>query len=174
VTVESVAVTEERRIWMLTAFRNFLAELTGSDDSRGFGEDDHRLAAAALLYHVIAVDGEVAESERERLHDLLKTRYGLDADATEDLIREAARADEEAVDFYRFTSVLKSRLDEIDREQIVAMMWDLVYADGRLTEFEDNVIWRVADLLGVSGRARLRLKKIVQSGGQASVEPSEA
>lgn len=159
---------------MLTVFRNFLAELAGGDADRGFSEDDHRLAAAALLYHVIAVDGEVAESERLRLHDLLKGRYGLDSDAADDLIRAAAKADEEAIDFYRFTSVLKTRLDEIDREQIIAMMWDLVYADGRLTEFEDNVIWRVADLLGVSGRARLRLKKIVQSGGQASAEVSEA
>lgn len=152
---------------MLSVFRNFLAELTGGDTDKQFGEDDHRLAAAALLHHVIAVDGDVAEAERQRLHELLQARYGLDADATEDLIREAAKADEEAVDFYRFTSVLKSRLEEVDREHIVAMMWDLVYADGRLTEFEDNVIWRVADLLGVSGRARLRLKKIVQSGGNA-------
>jgi uncharacterized tellurite resistance protein B-like protein len=159
---------------MLSVFRNFLAELTGRDAESGFDEDDHRLAAAALLYHVVAVDGEVAESERTRLHELLKGRYGLDGDAAEDLIRAAAKADEEAVDFYRFTSLLKTRLDEAGREQIVAMMWDLVYADGQLTEFEDNVIWRVADLLGVSGRVRLRLKKIVQSGGQASVEPSEA
>ncbi|BCP56053.1 hypothetical protein K32_46700 [Kaistia sp. 32K] len=161
---------------MLSVFRNFLAELTGGGTDKGFGEDDHRLAAAALLHHVVAVDGEVTESERQRLHDLLQNRYGLDADATEDLMRAAEKADDEAVDFYRFTSVLKTRLDEIDREQIVAMMWDLVYADGRLTEFEDNVIWRVADLLGVSGRARLRLKKIVQSGGNvvADIAPQES
>jgi len=153
---------------MLNVLRNFIAEWTGgSTPDRQFGEDDHRLAAAALLYHVVAVDGEVAEAERERLHELLKARYGLDEEATEKLVRAAVEADDEAVDFYRFTSVLKAQLDEIDREQIVAMMWDLVYADGRLTEFEDNSIWRVADLLGVSGRSRLRLKKIVQSGGSA-------
>ena len=28
------------------------------------------------------------------------------------------------------------------------MMWELVYADGQVTEFEDNVVWRAADLLG--------------------------
>jgi uncharacterized tellurite resistance protein B-like protein len=80
-------------------------------------------------------------------------------------MREAATADQEAVDLYRFTSVLKDNLEEIDREHIVAMMWDLVYQDGTLHEFEDNVIWRVAELLGVSSRARIRLKKVVQSGG---------
>lgn len=162
---------------MLNVLRNFIAELTGGETpARSFGGDDHRLAAAALLYHVVAVDGEVAEAERVRLHELLKARYGLDEAATDDLVRAAVEADDEAIDFYRFTSVLKAKLDEIDREQIVAMMWDLVYADGRLTEFEDNAIWRVADLLGVSGRARLRLKKIVQSGGNAidGLDPSKA
>lgn len=161
---------------MLTALRNFIAELTGETPARPFGDGDHRLAAAALLYHVVAVDGEVAEAERVRLHELLKTRYGLDEEATDQLMRAAVEADDEAVDFYRFTSVLKAQLDEIDREQIVAMMWDLVYADGRLTEFEDNAIWRVADLLGVSGRARLRLKKIVQSGGSAveTLDPTQS
>jgi uncharacterized tellurite resistance protein B-like protein len=33
-----------------------------------------------------------------------------------------------------------------------------VYADGNVTEFEDNVVWRAADLLGVSSRDRLDLK----------------
>lgn len=156
---------------MLKVFRNFIAEWTGEAPARQFVEDDHRLAAAALLYHVVAIDGDVAESERARLRELLQARYGLDDAATDTLVRAAAQADDEAIDLYRFTSVLKTRLDEVDREHIIAMMWDLVYADGRLTEFEDNAIWRVADLLGVSGRARLRLKKIVQSGGSAVDTP---
>jgi uncharacterized tellurite resistance protein B-like protein len=38
------------------------------------------------------------------------------------------------------------------------MMWELVYADGNVTEFEDNVVWRASDLLGISSRDRLELK----------------
>jgi uncharacterized tellurite resistance protein B-like protein len=37
-------------------------------------------------------------------------------------------------------------------------MWELVYADGQVSEFEDNVVWRAADLLGVSSRDRIDLK----------------
>jgi uncharacterized tellurite resistance protein B-like protein len=44
------------------------------------------------------------------------------------------------------------------------MMWSLVYADGKVHEFEDNVIWRVAELLGVSSQARMRLKRSVRDG----------
>ena len=45
------------------------------------------------------------------------------------------------------------------------MMWELVYADGQVSEFEDNVVWRAADLLGVSSRDRIDLK---HRGGRAS------
>jgi hypothetical protein len=49
-------------------------------------------------------------------------------------------------------------VDEGGRLRIVEMMWELVYADGQVNEFEDNVVWRAADLLGVSSRDRIDLK----------------
>ena len=54
-------------------------------------------------------------------------------------------------------------VDEAGRLRIVEMMWELVYADGQVSEFEDNVIWRAADLLGVSSRDRIDLKHRVAS-----------
>jgi uncharacterized tellurite resistance protein B-like protein len=71
----------------------------------------------------------------------------------------------EAVDLYRFTSLLNRALDEDGRLRIIEMMWELIYADGRVNEFEDNVVWRVADLLGVSTRERVELRQQV-SGQQ--------
>jgi uncharacterized tellurite resistance protein B-like protein len=147
---------------MIDAIAKFFSDLSGGDNPRSFSEDDHRLAAAALLYHVIAVDGMVSAEERTLLADLLMRRFGLDISAAETLVAEAETADHEAVDLYGFTSVLKRKLDEADRERIVEMMWKLVYADGALHEFEDNVIWRVAELLGVSSQARIRLKQAVR------------
>jgi len=48
---------------------------------------------------------------------------------------------------------------------MVEMMWQMVYADHQVTEFEDNLIWRAADLLGVSSRDRIELRRRV-AGGQ--------
>jgi uncharacterized tellurite resistance protein B-like protein len=41
------------------------------------------------------------------------------------------------------------------------MMWEMVYADGQVGEFEDNLIWRAADLLGISARDRIELRRRV-------------
>ena len=147
---------------MLSAIKQFLAELTGSPEPRKFGDDDQRLAAAALLFHATAIDGVVSEEERSKLRQLLKLRFGLDDDDADELAAAAEAADNEAVDLYSFTSVLMRRLDEAGRERIVEMMWELVYADGKVHEFEDNLIWRTAELLGVSSQTRIRLKQAVR------------
>ena len=92
------------------------------------------------------------------LADLLMRRFKIDADGAEELIGAARDADNEAVDLYGFTSLLKRRLDQAEREKLVEMMWKLVFVDGKVHEFEDNLVWRVAELLGVSSQARIRLE----------------
>ena len=74
------------------------------------------------------------------------------------MIASATRAEGEAVDLYHFTSVIMRSVNEEGRLRIIEMMWELVYADGQVSEFEDNVVWRAADLLGISSRDRLDLK----------------
>ena len=41
------------------------------------------------------------------------------------------------------------------------MMWEIIYADGRVSEFEENVIWRASDLLGISSRERIEIGRRV-------------
>lgn len=149
---------------MISALKQFLADLTGGEErEETIGEDRCRLAAAALLFHVVAIDGVVKDEEKATLRDLLKQRFELsDADVNE-LMVAAEAADKEAVDLYSFTSVLKQQLEVADRERIVEMMWTLVFADGNVHEFEDNLVWRAAELLGVSSQARIRLKQAVRA-----------
>src|SRR5262249_32909980 len=126
-----------------------------------FGEKDLRRAAAALMVHVASLDGDLTDAKRDKLHAILEAQYGLDRAATDELIAEATQDDREAVDFYHFTSLLMRTLDEAGRLRIVEMLWEMVYADGNVTEFEANVMWRVADLLAVSSRDRIALRERV-------------
>jgi uncharacterized tellurite resistance protein B-like protein len=77
------------------------------------------------------------------------------------LVAEATAAEQEAIDLYKFTAQLNRSLDETGRARIVEMMWQIAYADGGVTEFEDNLIWRAADLLGVSRDERIALRERV-------------
>ena len=64
------------------------------------------------------------------------------------MVAEATEAEHEAIDLYHFTSLINRALDEDGRRRVVEMMWEIAYADGRVDDFESNLIWRVADLLG--------------------------
>src|SRR5207237_9788728 len=128
------------------------------------------LAAAALLIHASTIDGTMSGPEGDKLRVVLKSRFALDDAATDELIDIGTLAEHEAVDLYHFTSLINRTLDEPGRLGIVEMMWEVVFADGRVTEFEDNLMWRVADLLGVSSRDRIALRQRVagektESGG---------
>jgi uncharacterized tellurite resistance protein B-like protein len=147
---------------MFDSLKNFIAEVAGPEPpARSFGEEDYRLAAVASLIHVANVDGQTDLAERRRLKSIIAERFGLDAKAASELIAMAEQSDREAVDFYHFTSVLKRVLDDDGRQKIVEMLWDIAFADGVVHEFEENTIWRIAELLGVSTRDRVLLRQRV-------------
>ncbi len=156
---------------MLDDLRRFFAELIADRKPQDqFAENDYRRAAAALLVHIATLDGDLTEAKRGKLHAILEREFALAPAATDELIAEAAADDREAVDFYHFTSLIMRTLDEAGRLNIVEMLWEMVYADGRVTEFEANVMWRVADLLAVSSRDRIALRERVaaaQGAGEA-------
>jgi uncharacterized tellurite resistance protein B-like protein len=159
---------------MLDSLRSFFSELTGTPrEQRRFEDNDYRLAAAALLIHALSVDGEISPVERRKLHAVVKYRFELDDTATDELISEATVIEGESVDLYRFTSLLGRSLDEEGRRRIIEMMWELIYADGRANEFEDNLVWRVADLLGVSARERIELRRQVAGEADAGADVKE-
>jgi len=153
---------------MLDALKNFINELTGDAPSaKGFEAADYQLAAAALLVHIASIDGEFDDDERVRIQQLVEARFGLSPETARQLIEAAWESEREAVDLYRFTSVLKRRLDAEGRLAVVGMLWDMAHADGAVHEFEENVVWRVAELLGVSTRDRVLLRREVRESLEA-------
>ncbi|KYH02346.1 TerB family tellurite resistance protein [Bradyrhizobium sp. DOA1] len=154
---------------MLDGLRQFIADIVApQDQDRAFGDSDYRLAATALLVHVISLDGQPTATEQRKLHGLIESHFGLDRGTADRLIADATQVEGEAVDLYHFTSVIMRSLDEDGRKRIVQMMWELVFADGQVSEFEDNVVWRASDLLGISQRDRIELKHAIaeRAGGQ--------
>lgn len=148
---------------MLDGLRQFIADIVApnADSERSFDDTGYLLAATALLVHVVSLDGEPSPIERRKLHSLIESRFKLDPGTADRLIASATLVEGEAVDLYHFTSVIMRSVNEEGRLRIIEMMWELVYADGRVSEFEDNVVWRAADLLGISSRDRIDLKRRV-------------
>ena len=122
------------------------------------GGDDPRVAAAALMYHVIDADGDRRDDERAALKQMISQTYGLSGDDLAGVLEAGELAEREAVDLYAMTSVIRRELDSQERLTFVGILWEVVFADGHLHELEDNIVWRIADLIGVDGRDRVLLR----------------
>jgi uncharacterized tellurite resistance protein B-like protein len=164
---------------MLAEIKRLFAELhLGGKHPSHFDADDCRVAATALLVHVATLEHDLAGPARQKLAALIKVRFALTDALTDELIEAAVAADRDAVDFYHFTHLLMGCLDEKGRLRVVEMLWEMALADGAVTEFEDHMIWRIADLLAVSSRDRITLRQ--QAAGQgvagqmAGPEPDKA
>lgn len=143
---------------MLDQIRRLLGSFDPARSPRR-GIDDPRVAAAALLVHVAEADGAFSEEECGRLRTLLREKFAIGEREAAALVAEGRRADAEAIDLYGFTSVLMSRMDEGERLRFVDLLWSLIYADGEIHELEDNLAWRICELLGVSTEERMAAKR---------------
>ncbi|MBW6423941.1 TerB family tellurite resistance protein [Rhizobium sp. XQZ8] len=158
---------------MLDRIQAFLHTLTAPHHTEDFAPDDPRVAFVALCFQVMEADGNVSEKEQQRFRELLRERYDLTEDRLKALIEVGREAGSEAVDYYRFTTDLRRHLlNEDDRVELLGILWDIVYADGQRSEIEDHVIWRIADLLGVSARDRVLQRQ--QAAARSTVADDQA
>ena len=139
----------------------------GVDDNAGRFKDLHEeelmIASAALLINAGTIDGNFDGAEKRKVKARLQRRFDLSPEELKRLFKEAVAEERDAVDLYRFTKVLCRELDQDGRKRIVEMLWEVVMADGVIDEFESNLVWRVAELIGVSTRDRVTLRKMVEA-----------
>ena len=148
---------------MLKKLRKFLLNASETNQPEAlFDASDQQVAQAALMFHVIAADGMVYDEEKAKLRQVLESNYMLTKAESDQLFEEAKRADREAIDLYGFTSILKRKLSEEERLELVKNLWQMVYADGEIHELEDNVVWRIAELLAIDKRDRMEMKRDVR------------
>jgi uncharacterized tellurite resistance protein B-like protein len=153
---------------LFAAIKSLVGELAGGGaPAGGFSDGDVRVSCAALLVHAAAIDGAVSDVERDKLAVLLRQRFDLDDAAVAELVEQAIDAEQKAIDLYQFTHRINRALDENGRLRMIEMLWTVAYADGVISEFEDNLNWRVADLLGVSSTERIALRQRVAAASSA-------
>ena len=145
---------------MFDRFKAFLNDLTGDirRDHESAPLDDPRIAAAALLFHVMDADGIRDRAETEQARRLISDTFDVAGPELDRILSAGEEADAEAVDLYAFTSVINRHLDRDAKTDFVSILWEMVFADGEQHEMEDNVVWRIAELIHVEREERIGLR----------------
>lgn len=133
--------------------------------------EEYHVAAAALMVEAARSDGAYSEAERALIGRVLADRLDLAEEEAARLLESGEAAQDGAVELFKFTHALKTSLDAKARIGLIEMLWEVVYADGRLDAFEDRLVRRVAGLLHVPDQdrshARQRVLARMEAKGQA-------
>lgn len=134
----------------LKTFLNSLGTETAKSEP-----DETAVAIVALALHVIHADGVVEERENQVLESEIRNYFNLSKGEYDEMLAAAKQQEERAIDLFRFTSRINRALDERQKTEFIGLLWQIVHADDQRNELEDHLVWRIAELIGVSGRVRI-------------------
>ena len=121
-----------------------------------------RMATAVLLIDVARADHVFDESEYARVLQLIESHFELTPEQADELINAAGEEADDMVSLYEFTQLLNQNLNEEEKAHIIALLWQVAYADGQLDKYEDSLVLKISDLLYVSRGRVMRLKHDAQ------------
>lgn len=107
------------------------------------------LSTALLLLELARADFAFDDIELARVRELLQARYGLDADAVDTLLTQARDKARLSVSLHEFTGTLHNTLDAEGKRELITMLWQVAWADGRIDKYEEHLLRRLVDLLHI-------------------------
>lgn len=131
--------------------------------------DPVRLATAAVLLEIAHADGQFQAAEDGDVVGYLKRAFALDDESARDLLAAADDIRKNTIDYFAITNYLRKSCSLRERIDIVKAMWRIVYADGRLSDNENYLVRKLADLLGLEHHVMIDAKVAVlaERGQQA-------
>ena len=124
-------------------------------------DQEGRMACAALMTRAAWLDGTLDKVEDNALRDLMMKRFEISPDEADEILKAAADDLDTSNDLYRYTKDLRDNFDADERLKLIEMIWEVVYADGVLHDFEATLMRRLAGLLYVDDRDSGEAKKRV-------------
>lgn len=132
---------------MIERLKKMFSDTAGK--ARPGHENDIALSVAALMVEVMLMDGRLDAAEHSVISALLQHRFGLaESDAAQLIKRATAKADK-AHDLYQFTSQIIKAYPINERSDIIRELWRVALADGHVDAYEEQLIRRIAELIGV-------------------------
>jgi uncharacterized tellurite resistance protein B-like protein len=133
-----------------------------SNNSAGDRQSRITVAACVLLLEMARADDDFARSELDRIRELLKNDLDVPPEEIDTILAIAQRKQEEATDLWSYTNLINENFDKTEKQRLIEMIWEIAYSDGRLDQYEDHLVHKIANLLHVPHSdliaAKLRIK----------------
>lgn len=119
-----------------------------SSEPNGSGHDV-RMATCVLLLEMAQTDGEFKDVEREKIFAILRDEYGLTDKEADEFAATAEDELKKSLDLWKFTNLINDNYSREEKVRVVELVWRIIYADGKLDQYEDYLIHKLAVLLDI-------------------------
>ena len=120
--------------------------------------DPLRLATAAVLLEIAYADGEFTPAEDGDVVGYLQSAFALNEGEARDLLGAANELRSRTIDYFAITNFLRKNASLAERIDIVKTMWRVAYSDRKLTDYENYLVRKLADLLGLEHHVMIDAK----------------
>ena len=154
---------------MLAKFGNWIKDFSADETAGPAADTEWAKTLAGLLVEAAMADGDLDADERAQIAVALEEQLDLTADEVSGIIDSAVTAQADRIEIHGLTRAIRADADAEERIAIMERAWMVVLADGRLHDYEAQLMRRLAGLLYVddidSGRAAKRARARLSQDG---------
>lgn len=137
---------------MIDIVKNFFIKPTTAETTTGQPTTTHdiQVAVCALCIEIARIDEKFTQQELDTLLSILIKKYNLSSDNAEALMAVADQELEDSVDLWQFAQLINENYAIDEKLEIIEMLWQIVYVDGKMDEHEHYLMNRLSSLLRLS------------------------
>ncbi|MEL0185443.1 MAG: TerB family tellurite resistance protein [Hyphomicrobiales bacterium] len=139
--------------------KNLFKKESSKSDTVSFEPNELQIAVSKILVRTAKIDDEFHILEEQKILELLTKYFSLNDEDSKNLLELGISEEKSATDLYAYTNTIKKSLELSERKKIIEMMWQIIVTDDNFDPYENNLVWRVAELIGISTRERVQIKK---------------
>ncbi len=154
---------------MLSVFRKLFEG--GGEGERaarpGSSRDRIRTATCVILLEAATADETFSREEREKITGALKKKFSMTDAEAEELIASSVAERKDATDLWHFTNIINQSLSNDEKYEIMELVWEVIYSDGTLDQFENYVARKLLNMLNIDHSKFIELKLKAKSAAGA-------
>jgi len=112
--------------------------------------DDHLMLISGMLVEAAAIDGKIDTDELSKIKKSLIHFFEINEEKSSFIVKKCLEKANEPNSLYYFTSKINKEFEYEKKIKLLEILWEIILADGKIHDFETNMVRRLSGLLYVS------------------------
>ena len=143
-------------------FQNLFNSLFQEAESTSQNEHDDKIATSVLFLELAYADFNVTPEEEENIYSNLQKFFNLPKGEVEEIINIAKEKRNDRNDIWIFTNQIKKDFSRERKIKIIELLWQLVFSDGKMDKYEEALMRKISNLLGLTHGEMIQAKNKVK------------